>query len=232
VPVQYQLPIGSRRCRATQPGPGCRGEWSGLVCFRWWENGCTCLTLPYGASLPACPPNFPCGRWCPRRLLKVNHGLTRIPESAGVDASQPGRRRAGRRDSDRMWPCEPRPLVQLASQRFPGLPICAFSGGSDLFPAGCGRRSDDRGRSQLPMPFYLLARFGADEVLSLTRRTRRLLSAVLAFVQRSPHPCPCDQQGAAGDRCWRRPGAQGPESQNAEGERASPRPFQPPAPLG
>lgn len=123
-----------------------------------------------------------------RRLLKVITGLTnRDPVSVERIS-----RAAGRGGADLIdVACDPT-LVQLAA-RVSGLPICASAVDPELFPAAvaAGAALVEIGNFDA---FYPLGRrFGAAEVLTLTRRTRQLLPQVVLSVT-VPHILPLDEQ--------------------------------------
>jgi hypothetical protein len=123
-----------------------------------------------------------------RRLLKVIAGLTNR-DAASVTAVS---RAAGAGGADLIdVACDPE-LVRLAATAS-GLPICASAVDPDLFPAvvAAGAAMVEIGNFDA---FYPLGRrFGADEVIALTRRTRQLLPNVVLSVT-VPHILPLDQQ--------------------------------------
>jgi len=157
----------------------------GWCAFRW-ENGCHLLTLPM-SRLSSLPAELHAAL-VSRRLLKVITGLTNRDPLAVERIS----RAAGQGGADLIdVACDPA-LVQLAA-KVSGLPICASAVDPELFPAAV-----DAGAAIVEIgnfdAFYPLGRrFGADEVLSLTRQTRRLLPGVVLSVT-VPHILPLDQQ--------------------------------------
>jgi len=123
-----------------------------------------------------------------RHLLKVIAGLTNL-DAASV--AQISRAAAGGGADLIDVACVPA-LVSLAASAS-GLPICASAVDPELFPAAvaAGAAMVEIGNFDA---FYPLGRrFGAEEVLALTRRTRQLLPDVVLSVT-VPHVLPLDQQ--------------------------------------
>ena len=123
-----------------------------------------------------------------RRALKVIAGLTNF-DAASVERIS---RAAGMGGADLIdVACDPA-LVQLAAE-VSGLPICVSAVDPELFPAAvaAGAAMVEIGNYDA---FYPLGRiFDADEVLAITRRTRKLLPEVVLSVT-VPHVLPLDQQ--------------------------------------
>ncbi|MGB5239098.1 MAG: DUF561 domain-containing protein, partial [Prochlorococcaceae cyanobacterium] len=123
-----------------------------------------------------------------RRLLKVIAGLRNF-EAASVERIS---RAAGAGGADLLdVACDP-DLVRLAAAAS-GLPVCVSAVDPELFPAAvaAGAAMVEIGNFD---SFYPEGRiFGAEEVLALTRRTRKLLPEVVLSVT-VPHGLPLDQQ--------------------------------------
>ncbi|MEB3323670.1 MAG: DUF561 domain-containing protein [Synechococcaceae cyanobacterium] len=124
-----------------------------------------------------------------QRLLKVIAGLTNLDATAVTRIARAAR--AGGADLVDIA-CDP-DLVARVAEAAPGLPICVSAVEADAFPAAvaAGAAMAEIGNFDA---FYPLGRvFGADEVLELTRRTRRLLPGVVLSVT-VPHVLPLDEQ--------------------------------------
>ena len=123
-----------------------------------------------------------------RRALKVIAGLTNFDAASVVRIS----RAAGLGGADFIdVACDPE-LVRLAAEAS-GLPICVSAVDPELFPAAvaAGAAMVEIGNYDA---FYPLGRiFDAEEVLTITRRTRELLPEVVLSVT-VPHVLPLDQQ--------------------------------------
>jgi hypothetical protein len=124
-----------------------------------------------------------------RRALKVIAGLTNF-DTASVQRIA---RAAAAGGADLLdIACDPA-LVRAVIEVAPGLPLCVSSVEPDLFPAAiaAGAVVAEIGNFDA---FYAQGRlFSAQEVLSLTRRTRALLPDVVLSVT-VPHGLPLDQQ--------------------------------------
>ncbi len=151
-----------------------------------WDNASHPLPPPMSrlASLPAALQ----ASLASRRMLKVIAGLTNR-DTASVAAVS---RAAGAGGADLIdVACDPE-LVRLATAAS-GLPICASAVDPELFPAvvAAGAAMVEIGNFDA---FYPLGRrFGAEEVIALTRRTRQLLPDVALSVT-VPHILPLDEQ--------------------------------------
>ena len=123
-----------------------------------------------------------------RHLLKVIAGLTNVDPISVERIS----RAAAAGGADLIDVASEPDLVRLAV-RVSGLPICASAVDPELFPAVV-----DAGAAMVEIgnfdAFYPMGRrFGAAEVLSLTRQTRELLPDVVLSVT-VPHILPLNQQ--------------------------------------
>jgi hypothetical protein len=124
-----------------------------------------------------------------RRLLKVIAGLTNF-DVASVERIARAAASGGADLID--IACDPELVARVAAIA-PALPICVSAVEPELFPAAvaAGAHLVEIGNFDA---FYPLGRvFGADEVLDLTRRTRRLLPEVVLSVT-VPHTLPLDVQ--------------------------------------
>ncbi len=124
-----------------------------------------------------------------RSALKVIAGLMNFDADSVVRVS----RAAGLGGADLIdVACDPE-LVKLAVEASGGLPVCVSSVEPEQFPAAvaAGAAMVEIGNFDA---FYPQGRiFGAEEVLELTRHTRRLLPEVVLSVT-VPHVLPMDQQ--------------------------------------
>ena len=130
-----------------------------------------------------------------RRSLEQRNTLKVIAGLMNFDAASVARvsRAAGHGGADLIdVACDP-DLVALAIQESGGVPVCVSSVEPEQFPAAvaAGAAMVEIGNYDA---FYPQGRvFGAEEVLSLTRRTRALLPEVVLSVT-VPHVLPMDQQ--------------------------------------
>jgi hypothetical protein len=124
-----------------------------------------------------------------RSALKVIAGLMNFDADSVVRVS----RASGLGGADLIdVACDPE-LVKLAVEASGGLPVCVSSVEPEQFPAAvaAGAAMVEIGNFDA---FYPQGRiFGAEEVLELTRHTRRLLPQVVLSVT-VPHVLPMDQQ--------------------------------------
>ena len=124
-----------------------------------------------------------------RSTLKVIAGLMNFDADSVVRVS----RASGLGGADLIdVACDPE-LVKLAVEASGGLPVCVSSVEPEQFPAAvaAGAAMVEIGNFDA---FYPQGRiFGAEEVLELTRHTRRLLPEVVLSVT-VPHVLPMDQQ--------------------------------------
>ncbi len=123
-----------------------------------------------------------------RRLLKVIAGLTNHEASSVERISRAAA--AGGADLIDVA-CDPA-LVRLAVAAS-ALPICVSAVDPDLFPAAVAAGATMVEIGNFDAFYPLGRRFGAEEVLALTRRTRQLLPE-LALSVTVPHVLPLDQQ--------------------------------------
>jgi hypothetical protein len=130
-----------------------------------------------------------------RRSLEQRSALKVIAGLMNFDADSVARvsRAAGLGGADLIDVACDGELVKLAVEASAGLPVCVSSVEPEQFPAAvaAGAAMVEIGNFD---SFYPQGRiFGAEEVLELTRRTRRLLPEVVLSVT-VPHVLPMDQQ--------------------------------------
>ncbi|MCT0199115.1 DUF561 domain-containing protein [Synechococcus sp. CS-1325] len=123
-----------------------------------------------------------------RQLLKVIAGLTNH-DAVSVERISRAAAAGGADLID--VACTPE-LVSLAAS-VSGLPICASAVDPELFPAAVSAGATIVEIGNFDAFYPLGRRFGAEEVIALTLRTRRLLPDVVLSVT-VPHVLPIDQQ--------------------------------------
>ncbi|MCT0214706.1 DUF561 domain-containing protein [Synechococcus sp. CS-1324] len=123
-----------------------------------------------------------------RQLLKVIAGLTNH-DAVSVERISRAAAAGGADLID--VACTPE-LVSLAAS-VSGLPICASAVDPELFPAAVAAGATIVEIGNFDAFYPLGRRFGAEEVIALTLRTRRLLPDVVLSVT-VPHVLPIDQQ--------------------------------------